>query len=129
MTSKFKYRKSRIEIFFGKFFVSVKENFRYYILYGADKIRYLSSIGVKIGADCEILNAVNDFGSEPWLIELGNGVTLTKGVTLITHDASSRIFRKDLSGSSKYGNRFGLIKILDNCFIGINTIILPGVEI
>lgn len=101
----------------------------YFLVYKGNLINYLRHQGVRIGDNCQLLNQVDNYGSEPWLIEIGNYVTLTRGVFLLTHDASSRLFRKSLTNSSPYGNRFGAIKILDNCFIGVNSIILPGVTI
>jgi acetyltransferase-like isoleucine patch superfamily enzyme len=103
--------------------------FNYYVRYQANLIHYLRYRGVRIGENCQLLNQSDNFGTEPWLIEIGNQVTLTNGVFLINHDASSRLFRKTLPDSSPYGNRFGRIRILDNCFIGVNSIILPGVTI
>jgi acetyltransferase-like isoleucine patch superfamily enzyme len=103
--------------------------FNYYILCRGSLITYLRRQGVRIGEHCQLLNVADNYGSEPWLIEICNRVTLTNGVFLITHDASSRLFRNNLPGSSPYGNRFGKIRVLDNCFIGINSIVLPGVTI
>ena len=103
--------------------------FDLYVLHGGSLVSYLRSQGVKIGENCELLNVADNYGSEPWLIQLGNHVTVTSGVFLLTHDGSSRLFRKTLSNSSPYGNRFGTINIHDNCFIGVNTIILPGITI
>ena len=104
--------------------------YNYLIVHRGDKIAYLRAMGVKIGDNCEILNSIMNFSSEPYLIEIGNDVTLTAHVKLITHDASSRIFRKTLNiGNSVYGNLFGRIIIGNNCFIGINTVILPNVTI
>lgn len=107
----------------------VKFAFEYYLLCRASLVNYLRRKGVRIGENCDLLNRGENYGSEPWLIEIGNYVTLTYGVTLITHDAASRLFRSTLPGSSRYGNRFGPIRILDNCFVGINSIILPDVTI
>jgi acetyltransferase-like isoleucine patch superfamily enzyme len=75
------------------------------------------------------LNHPHNYGSEPWLIDIGNKVTVTYGVFFLTHDASSRLFRDSLAGSSVFGNRFGQIQVKDNCFIGVNSIILPGTTI
>jgi acetyltransferase-like isoleucine patch superfamily enzyme len=102
---------------------------RRYLLYRGNRVAYLRHLGVRIGEGCDILNGIKDFGTEPWLIELGNRVTLTHGVVLLTHDGSSRLFRQSIPGSSRWGNRFGTIRILDNSFIGVNAIIMPGVQI
>lgn len=102
---------------------------RYGVLHRFNKVSYLRSIGVRIGNGCDIITKVQDFGSEPWLVELGNDVTLALGTWLITHDGSSRLFRKRFPAMSPFGNRFAPIRILDNCFVGINAIILPGVTV
>jgi len=101
----------------------------YYFLFRANKVQYLRSLGVRIGDGCDLLNSIENYGSEPWLIQIGNRVTVTSGTWFITHDASSRLFRSTLPDHSKFGNRFGRILIHDNCFIGINSIILPNVQI
>lgn len=77
--------------------------------------------GVKIGADCRIYTT--NFGSEPWLIEIGNKVTITSGVVLLTHDGSTWLF------NDNKGRRFLYKKIIigNNVFIGTNSILMPGV--
>jgi len=97
--------------------------------YRGNKVAYLRHLGVSIGQDCDLLNSVKNFGTEPWLIEIGRRVTLAEGVLLFTHDGANRVFRDRLPNSSPWGNRFGTIRILDNCFIGANAIIMPGVQI
>jgi len=101
----------------------------YYVHCRADSAEYLRFLGVKIGHGCSIYTTPHNFGTEPWLIEIGNNVTLGQGVLLITHDGTSRLFRDRLPGMSPFGNRFGTIVIRDNCFIGNNAILLPGVEV
>lgn len=110
----------------GKEFQST---FLRFVLFKGSKARYLRHLGVRIGENCDILNSVKDFGTEPWLIEIGNRVTLAHGVVLLTHDGSNRLFRNVLPESSIWGNRFGTIRIHDNSFIGVNSIIMPDVQI
>jgi acetyltransferase-like isoleucine patch superfamily enzyme len=103
--------------------------FNYLFRFRGNKVKYLRFLGTKIGDGCSIYNKINAF-SEPWLIEIGNNVTLTSGVQLITHDGASRLFRHDMPGMNPiFGNLFGTVRILDNCFIGVNSIILPGIVI
>jgi acetyltransferase-like isoleucine patch superfamily enzyme len=80
-------------------------------------------LGVKIGNDCRVF--INDWGSEPYLIELGNNVTITGGVKLLTHDGSTCLLKKLKSRYYIYGR----IIIGNNVFVGTNTIIMPGVSI
>jgi acetyltransferase-like isoleucine patch superfamily enzyme len=83
-----------------------------------------------IGEGCNLYNQISDFGSEPFLIRIGSNVTITHGVMFLTHDASTRLFRKQNPElNQKYRNKFGTIQVGDNSFIGVNTIILPNVKI
>jgi acetyltransferase-like isoleucine patch superfamily enzyme len=101
----------------------------YYVRCRANRLEYLRFLGVRIGDGCSIYTDPHNFGTEPWLVEIGDDVTLGQGVRLITHDGTSRLFRDRLPGMSPFGNRFGTILIRDNCFVGDNAILLPGVEI
>lgn len=102
----------------------------YLVRFQGDYIAYLRSLGVRIGEGCSISTSLKNFGTEPWLIEIGDHVTVTDGVVFLTHDGASRLFRKtDPDMNPIYGNRFGVIRIHSNCFIGINAIILPGISI
>jgi acetyltransferase-like isoleucine patch superfamily enzyme len=103
--------------------------FTYYVRCQADKIQYLRFLGARIGEGCSIYTDIHNFGTEPWLIEIGNHVTVGQGVLFITHDGTSRLFRDHLPGLSPFGNRFGTIVIRSNCFVGNNAILLPGIEI
>lgn len=97
-------------------------------LYG--KENYLRKLGVRIGNDCEILTPIINFGSEPWLVSIGDRVTITHGVKMVTHDASTRLFRARHPGMNRrFGNKFGPICIGSDVFVGVNSIILPGVTI
>ena len=76
----------------------------------------------KVGVKCRLIS--NNYGSEPFLIEIGNHVSATK-VTFITHDGGVQIFREkkpDIDLIKK-------IKIESNVFIGYGAIILPGAHI
>lgn len=68
---------------------------------------------------------IQDGGSEPFLIEIGDNVTITRGVSFVNHDGGAALFRNEYSGLNVYGK----IKVGNNVFIGINTIIMPGVKI
>jgi len=107
----------------------LKNKFMYYIIFHGDKVRYLRWLGVRIGEGCQIFNQFGGFGSEPWLVEIGNRVILANGVQFITHDGASRLIRHNIPGSSIYGNSFGRILLHDECMIGMNAIIMPDVEI
>ena len=83
--------------------------------------RYFRKNGVKVGNNCHIYS--NIITSEPYLITIGNNVTISSDVIMITHDNS--IIKVDDS----LPNLLGEIKIGDNCFIGERATILYGVDI
>lgn len=65
------------------------------------------------------------FGSEPWLITLGNNVHITAGVQFVTHDGGTLILRKehpDLEWTAP-------ITVGDDVYIGMRSLIMPGVAI
>jgi acetyltransferase-like isoleucine patch superfamily enzyme len=84
---------------------------------------YLREQGARIGSDCRI--QVRGLGSEPWLISIGDHVTIGSDVCFNTHDGGAWVFAQELPSLQ----RFGRIDILDNCFIGYGTILLPGIKV
>jgi acetyltransferase-like isoleucine patch superfamily enzyme len=95
-------------------------------LWGRDEFTmadYLRKQGVQIGENCRIF--ISDVGTEPYLIKIGNHCTITIGVQFIVHDGGCSLFRHEFPDL----NYFGKIEIEDNCFIGVNAIILPNVKI
>lgn len=85
--------------------------------------RYARMVGVTIGRNCRIYKT--SFGSEPFLISIGDRVTVTSGVRFLTHDGSLCLLRDEKGRRYRY-NR---IEIGSDVFIGVNSIILPGVKI
>jgi len=79
--------------------------------------------GVTVGRHCRLL--ITRWGSEPFLISIGDNVTITAGTRLVTHDGSLWLISDDA------GRRFQYRRIIigNNVFIGVNSIILPGVQI
>lgn len=84
--------------------------------------KYARHLGVKVGDNCSIIS--KNFGSEPYLIEIGNHVQITSGVRFCNHGAAWVFRQKDPTMDF-----FGKIKIGNNVYIGNNAIILPGVKI
>ena len=84
---------------------------------------YAKLIGVKFGKKCKFIRPV--FGTEPYLINIGDHVEITNGVRFNTHDGSVWIFRE----KNPSIEIFEPINIGSNVFIGINAIIMPGVSI
>lgn len=84
---------------------------------------YFREKGAQIGVHNRIM--IRNFGEAPYLIRIGNHCTITSGVELITHDGGGWVFTE----VDRTIQKFGTISILDNCFIGLRTIVLPNVTI
>jgi acetyltransferase-like isoleucine patch superfamily enzyme len=90
-------------------------------------IWHLRRKGVKVAADCRIIGNRTNFGSEPYLIEIGTHVTISFECAFVTHDGGTWVFREQPCYRGVVS--FGKIRILDNSFIGARCIIMPGVTI
>ncbi len=108
-------------------FRQLLELLEYRIIFGVAgnnyRIKKLRKLGVKIGNNCIILNT--SYNTEPYLIEIGDHVVIASGVRFVTHDGSVWIYRDQYPAIDS----FGQIKVGNNCFIGIDSIILPNTEI
>ena len=86
-------------------------------------VEYARHKGVNIGDNCRIYT--HHFGIEPWLITIGNNVTITGGVIILTHDGSACLIKDEKGRRYLYKK----VEIHNNVFIGVNSIIMPGVII
>lgn len=91
-------------------------------------IPWLRSLGMVIGKNCTIYvptKTIIDV-QHPWMIEMGDNVQITEGVTILTHGYDWSVFK------GKYGDVLGSaghVKIGSNVFIGMNATILKGTTI
>lgn len=89
-------------------------------------VGYAKHIGVNMGKNVNIYGNPSDmFGTEPWCITLGNNVHITREVLFVTHDGGTLLFRHlipDLEMTAP-------IMVGDYVYIGVRSIILPGVTI
>lgn len=86
-------------------------------------VRYARRLGVSVGEDCRVITT--NFGTEPFLIEMGHRVTVAAGVVFLTHDGATWLLRDDSGRRQEYRR----IVIGSNVFIGHSVILLPGVKI
>lgn len=87
-------------------------------------VKYAKKIGVNGFENGRIYGNVN-WGTEPWLITIGKNCHITGGVSFITHDGGTLLFRDkvpDLEITKP-------ITLGDNVYIGNYSIIMPGVHI
>lgn len=83
--------------------------------------KYLRKKGIIVGEGTK--TASNIRTAEPYLIEIGNNVTISHDVDFVTHDNSvCKIF-------GVYNDVYGKIKVGNNCFLGAHAVIMYGVTI
>lgn len=90
-------------------------------------VKYARKIGVNMigGGTTVHLYGTIGWGTEPWIITLGNNVYITNGVRFVTHDGGTLLFRgqvPDLEITKP-------ITIGNDVYIGNNVLLLPGVTV
>jgi acetyltransferase-like isoleucine patch superfamily enzyme len=91
-----------------------------------DPLGYARSIGVHLGDDVHFYGMKPYmFSTEPWLIRIGDDVHITSGCQFITHDGGTLVLRKreptlEITAPIILGDRV---------YVGMNTMIMPGVTI
>lgn len=94
--------------------------------FSSDHVSYARKLGVKVGEDCKLLcNVRKCFGNEPYLISIGNHVEVCDSVRFMPHDGGAWVYRNTNPNCAIYSP----INVGNNVFIGIHSIILPGVTI
>lgn len=89
-------------------------------------VKYAKYIGVNMGENISIYgNPLNMFGTEPWCVTLGTNVHITREVLFITHDGGTLLFRNEIPDLEITAP----IKVGNNVYIGVRSLILPGVTI
>ena len=88
---------------------------------GHQNLDLLIKRGLELGQNVNIEKGVVIEPSMPWLVRIGNNVTLGPQVYILAHDASTKI----PMGVTKVGR----VTIGNNVFIGARAIILPNVSI
>lgn len=97
-----------------------------FFLFRTDPIKFARSRGVRVGDRCRFLGTSSrTFGSEPYLITIGDHVTITAEVRFITHDGGVWVFRDEFPDIDVLAP----ITVGNNVFIGLYAVIMPGVTI
>jgi len=91
-----------------------------------DPVGYARRIGVEVGENCRLLGLDRGtFGTEPYLVRLGDHVSLTNGVRFVTHDGGVWVFREEHPEIDVIAP----IVVGNNVYLGYYSMILPGVTI
>jgi acetyltransferase-like isoleucine patch superfamily enzyme len=87
---------------------------------------FVKSLGVRLGNNVRFYGVSRGmFGSEPWMISIGNNCYITAGVQFINHDGGTLILRQ-FEPSLEWT---APISIGNDVYIGVQSIILPNVNI
>jgi acetyltransferase-like isoleucine patch superfamily enzyme len=96
----------------------------FFKLISANKVAQIS--GVRYGSNCHF--RTKRFGSEPYLIKVGDNFKTAGNVQFITHDGAVFVLR-NLHDKYKNIDCFAPIIAGNNIFVGYGAILLPGTVI
>lgn len=96
----------------------------YYILDKISHEKYAKKIGVNMGKNCHFYGKIS-WGTEPWIITLGNNVHVTAECRFVTHDGATLLFREQEPTLELTKP----IVIGDDVYIGARATIMGGVSI
>jgi maltose O-acetyltransferase len=78
--------------------------------------------GLTLGRNVTVMHGAFIDPRYSFLISIGDNCSLSNGVIIVAHDAATYKFTDGFT-------RLGKVDIKENCYIGTNAIILPGVTI
>lgn len=88
---------------------------------GEPSMKRLLANGLQMGVRPHIARPTYIDGLHPWLITIGDHVTLGPYVAIVTHDASLHHYTSS--------TRIGRVDIGDRVYVGVGAILLPGTTI
>ena len=91
-----------------------------------DYVKDAKKLGVRVGKDVSITGPIF-WGSEPFLISIGDNCVLSWWIRFVTHDGGVNIARNLYN--DKTLDLIAPIKVGKNCFIGMGTTVLYGTTI
>lgn len=90
--------------------------------------RILRDLGYKVGNRTRFNCDLYFVGTEPYLVEIGENCLFASGCHLMTHDGGVKVLNT-LGYFDKRHDKMGRIKIGNNVYVGMNSIILGNVLI
>ena len=94
-----------------------------------NNVKCARKLGVRIGDRCRVLDEAGSvFGTEPWLIQIGDHVEITNGVRFLSHEGALWCLR-ELDSELKNADLFRPTVVGNNVMIGMRSLIMPGVHI
>lgn len=93
------------------------------------RVEYLRAQGCKIGKKTRLLCGIGSFGTEPYLVEIGEDCLLSSQLSFFTHDGGVKVLNSLNYFDGKAMDKVGKIVVGNNCFIGHGAKLMPGVTI
>lgn len=94
------------------------------------KIKILREMGCKVGDRCRFNCDLYFVGTEPYLVEIGENCLFASGCHLMNHDGGVKVLNAlNYFGDGKRYDKMGRIKIGNNVYVGMNSIILGNVSV
>ena len=88
-------------------------------------LKYMKKVGVNFPEGGVHIYGKVAWGTEPWIITLGNNVHITDGCKFITHDGGTLLYRNQIPDLEVTKP----ITVGNDVYFGNNVIVLPGVNI
>ena len=92
------------------------------------KVNYLRRKGAKIGNNVRLNCRTHAFGSEPYLVSVGDNCLFAANINIITHDGGVTVLNRLMSFEKKM-DKVSPVSIGSNVYIGMGAYIMPGVKI
>lgn len=91
-----------------------------------DPVGWARRQGVRVGERSRFIGVgIETFGSEPYLVSLGDDCTVTAGVRFITHDGGAHVARSVRPQLDVVAP----IVLGDRVFVGMEAVFMPGVTV
>lgn len=94
-------------------------------------VAFLRKQGVQVGQDVRFFDPVHTHVdvTNPWLLTIGDHVSITRGVTILTHDYAWSVVKGHPDSRGVLLGAQSPVSIGSNVFIGMNAILTRGVTI
>lgn len=89
------------------------------------RLQFYKNAGIRIGKNVYISPKAFIDSSKPDMIKIGDNCMITRGCIILCHSDAKQGGLMKLWGKREYGK----VDIGNNIFLGVNTVIMPGVTI
>ncbi|EEK42252.1 acyltransferase [Bacillus paranthracis] len=96
---------------------------------GFKRAEYLRGKNILHGIGENVFFQPRKLPGDPKLIRLHNNISIASGVVFVCHDVLHQVFNYMSNDSEEFVFHMGCIEVMDNVFIGSNSIIMPNVRI